>query len=335
MAAILRPYGVAANVPVPVSEDGGTDLTSPTFASGDVKISKDEGAFANTTNLPTAITSGSSHYLALTATEMQAARIQILVVDATPTKTWADQVIYIETYGNASAMHAFDLDVATQDVNVASIDAGAITASAIAADAIGASELAADAAAEIADAVWDEAKAGHVSAGSFGEEVQAHALSSEITALNDPTAAAIADAVWDEAVAGHVAGGSFGEEVQLHALSSEIAALNDPTAAAIADAVWDEVASGHTTTGTFGALVNDLSLVSIADGIWDEVMESGAPANAQTAREGWRILMAFVAGIDAGTGSWSAKSLDGSKTRISATLDSEGKRTAVGTLDGS
>lgn len=44
-------------------------------------------------------------------------------------------------------------------------------------------------AAENADAVWDEAKAGHVGAGSFGEEVQAHALSSEISALNDLSAA--------------------------------------------------------------------------------------------------------------------------------------------------
>lgn len=74
---------------------------------------------------------------------------------------------------------------------------GAITATAIAADAIGASELAADAATEIgtavwatatrtltantnlndptaaaiADAVWDEARSGHTSAGSFGQGV--------------------------------------------------------------------------------------------------------------------------------------------------------------------
>jgi len=39
-----------------------------------------------------------------------------------------------------------------------------------------------------ADAVWDEAKSGHVGAGSFGEEVQAHSLSSEISALNDVAA---------------------------------------------------------------------------------------------------------------------------------------------------
>lgn len=44
---------------------------------------------------------------------------------------------------------------------------------------------------QIADAVWDEAKAGHVAAGSFGEEVQAHALSTEVTALNDLSAAQV------------------------------------------------------------------------------------------------------------------------------------------------
>lgn len=44
---------------------------------------------------------------------------------------------------------------------------------------------------DIADAVWDEPKAGHVTAGTFGEEVQAHALSSEISALNDLSAAEV------------------------------------------------------------------------------------------------------------------------------------------------
>ena len=49
----------------------------------------------------------------------------------------------------------------------------------------------------IADAVWDEAKSGHVAAGSFGEEVQAHALSSEITALNDLSAAEVNTEILD------------------------------------------------------------------------------------------------------------------------------------------
>lgn len=45
--------------------------------------------------------------------------------------------------------------------------------------------------ADIADAVWDEAKAGHVGAGSFGEDVQSHSLSTEISALNDLSAAEV------------------------------------------------------------------------------------------------------------------------------------------------
>jgi len=40
-------------------------------------------------------------------------------------------------------------------------------------------------AADVAGAVWDEAKSGHTSAGSFGEEVQAHATSSELTSTKN------------------------------------------------------------------------------------------------------------------------------------------------------
>lgn len=39
-------------------------------------------------------------------------------------------------------------------------------------------------AADIADAVWDEAKADHTAGGSFGEEVQAHSLSSEVSTVD-------------------------------------------------------------------------------------------------------------------------------------------------------
>ena len=58
--------------------------------------------------------------------------------------------------------------------SVGSVAAGGITASSIATDAIGSLELAADAVAEIADAVWDEARAGHVTAGTFGEYVNSN-----------------------------------------------------------------------------------------------------------------------------------------------------------------
>ena len=77
-------------------------------ASGDTKVMKDEGAEANTTNSFT--DEGQGYSLVLTATEMQAARVVVYVVDQTATKVWLDKSLVIETYGNAGAQHAVDLD---------------------------------------------------------------------------------------------------------------------------------------------------------------------------------------------------------------------------------
>ena len=59
--------------------------------------------------------------------------------------------------------------IADGAIDAATFAAGAIDATAIAADAIGSSELAATAVAEIADAIWDEARAGHATLGTYGE----------------------------------------------------------------------------------------------------------------------------------------------------------------------
>lgn len=114
----LRKYGVLLTTAkalklVLYKQDGLTFATSATvtFATGDVKISKNGGAYANTTNLPVVI--GNSWYLILTAAELTAASIKILVSDLTVTQVWLDTELTVETYGNASAMHAFDLDTAS------------------------------------------------------------------------------------------------------------------------------------------------------------------------------------------------------------------------------
>src|SRR5262245_5695037 len=103
----LRKYGVATHIYVPIIKRAAVDFAvsgdwSP--AAGDVKISKDGGAAANVTNLPIAITMGNGAIwdLSLTATELQAAKIVITVVDSA-TKAVEDQCIVIETFGNASA----------------------------------------------------------------------------------------------------------------------------------------------------------------------------------------------------------------------------------------
>ena len=110
---ILGKYNQAKTITFDLFEVDGVDLSiAATFAAGDVKIMKDEGVEANTTNLPT--DEGSSYSLVLTAAEMSAARIRIILIDQTATKVWLDTTLGLETYGNASAEHALDLDDAVR-----------------------------------------------------------------------------------------------------------------------------------------------------------------------------------------------------------------------------
>ena len=151
-------------------------------------------------------------------------------------------------------------------------------------------------AADAADSVWDEAKSGHVGAGSMGEEIQSHALTSEIPAAA-PTAAANADAVWDEARSGHTAGGSFGET--MGTVEANIDSL-DASVAGVPAAVMD-----------------------LTDGI-----ETGF-----TLREYLRATSAVLLGKSSGVGGGSPvyRDINDLKNRVTA-VTSAGNRTSV-TLD--
>lgn len=107
---LLRKYGAATTVVFPLIDRGAQDFeaTPVTFAAGDVKIIKDEGAAANATNLPAHEGNG-IYSLALSATEMQAARVAITLIDQTATKLWEDQGVLIASYGGSSAQHSIDL----------------------------------------------------------------------------------------------------------------------------------------------------------------------------------------------------------------------------------
>ncbi len=107
----LRKYGVEATIDFEVYGITGVDLKADWVpANADCEIMKDGGAPTACTN--TAVDEGSTFSIVLTATEMQAARLVLKVVDAA-TKVILDKVLVIETYGNASAQHAFDLDTAS------------------------------------------------------------------------------------------------------------------------------------------------------------------------------------------------------------------------------
>lgn len=112
----LRKYNVLLTTAKAISFDlfeiDGIDFSSSaTFAAGDVTVSLDGAAETNITNLPT--DEGQGYRIILTAAELSAARIRIAIVDQTATKVWLDRSIIVETFGNASAMHAFDFDTAS------------------------------------------------------------------------------------------------------------------------------------------------------------------------------------------------------------------------------
>ena len=111
-------YGVQTVFTFVIPKAGSTDFAATgdwTPATADTKISKDGGNVANTTNPPSAVggTGSVLWTLTLTATEMQAAVIDIQIVDAA-TKAVADQALKIYTFGNASAkiLNDWSADVA-------------------------------------------------------------------------------------------------------------------------------------------------------------------------------------------------------------------------------
>lgn len=71
-------------------------------------------------------------------------------------------------------------------------------------------QLTAQNAATVADAVWDEARTGHVTAGTFGNYLDA---SISGVSTGGVSAGAIADAVWDEVMSGHVTSGTAGAQL--------------------------------------------------------------------------------------------------------------------------
>ncbi len=107
----LRKYGVETKIPFVLYEIDGVDLrVDAADAGADCTITKDEGNEVTCAN--DFVDEGTGYSIILSVTEMEAARITVYIVDSV-TKVWLDDGIIIETYGNASAQHAFDLDTAS------------------------------------------------------------------------------------------------------------------------------------------------------------------------------------------------------------------------------
>jgi len=113
----LRKYGVATTIDFSLYKADGTALkTDAVSASGDVTLYRDEQN-VETLDADAFVDEGAIYSLVLSATEMEAARIIICIVDQTSPQAWFDRTLIVETYGHASAQHAFDLDTATVNLS--------------------------------------------------------------------------------------------------------------------------------------------------------------------------------------------------------------------------
>ena len=108
----LAKYGVEYILNFELYEIDGIDLKVDAADGGtDCTVRKDQGADATATN--DFVDEGLSYSLTITAAEMQAKEVTVHIVDSA-TKVYLDKVLVVETYGNASALHAMDLDDAVR-----------------------------------------------------------------------------------------------------------------------------------------------------------------------------------------------------------------------------
>jgi hypothetical protein len=144
---MIRPYASTEPVRFQIWEVGGAEPYTGSLVAGDVKISKDNGAVANVTNLPTRANGQWSW--TPTAAEMTA-KVIMLIVDDQDGPAFATDFAVIETYGHASALH---------------------TPAAMAVNATLVGGVAPETGATVAAATWNAAMASHLTAGTTGAKL--------------------------------------------------------------------------------------------------------------------------------------------------------------------
>jgi len=345
----LRKYGVETTVDFELYEVDGVDLrTDWSPAQADCEIMKDEGASTMCDN--TATDEGSTYSLVLTATEMEYARGVLKIVDAA-TKVFLDKVIIIETYGNASAMHAMDFDDA---------DGSTLT------------ETGGDGA-QLTEAGGDGDHL--VEAGGDGDHLTAINLPNQtmditgsITGNLSGTVGSVTGAVGSVAgnvdgdvsgnVTGTVAGktpSEAGDAMNLAADAIKAVSYDESTAFPVKadDAGATQIARVGADSDTLETLSDqidtaqaDLDIITGADGttlatsqgnyapakLADEVDNDGTAISLSGAM---KLILAVLTGKSSGGGGATIvfRDINDAKNRISATVDANGNRTAVGTRD--
>jgi hypothetical protein len=215
--------------------------------------------------------------------------------------------------------------------SVTAVATGGITAASIATGAIDADALATDAVAEIADGVWDEAIAGHLTGGSTG-----NALNSAGSA-GDPWSTAL-PGVYGSGTAGKILGDNLDATVSSRATQTSVDTIDDiiDTEIPAIKAKTDNLPSSPAAVGSAMTLTSG-ERNSIATAILDltDGVETG-----ETVRQFFRLVRAVLVEKDDVTvelddsGTVVFKRKDGSTTALTVEFNATGERTSstVGTV---
>jgi hypothetical protein len=143
-------------------------------------------------------------------------------------------------------------------------------------------------------------------------------LSGTATNETEFSADALARAVWDAVASDFNLAGSMGEK------------LND---AGSAGNPWASLLASNNSAGSFGEFVQALPS---AMAISTELLDSSDVETGVTVKEALRIVLAALSGkiSGAGTNTITIRDINDTTDRITATVDTNGNRTAV-TVDGS
>lgn len=206
---------------------------------------------------------------------------------ATPAVAGVLKVDLTHVNGTAAPSAAGRPEVNTTHAAGTAWNSGGIGAATLAANTLTAAKVATDVDARLADATWDEARAGHATAGTFGEgaaSVQGN-VTGQVGSIADNGITA----------ATFVPGAIDALAIAPGALDAD--AFTSGALGAIEDAVWDSGLSAHTVIGSFGE--NHATLLA---GL--------VAVNADTDNIQTRLPASLVSGrIDASVGAMAANTL--------------------------
>lgn len=202
------------------------------------------------TNIDVVLSTRSSHSAADVDTTLTASHGAGSWTSASPPSAAAiADAVWDEAAGDHTGAGSFgeSIDTLTTNIDVvlstrSSHDAADVDTTLTAAH--GAGSWTGSSAADVADAVWDEAAADHTAAGSFGEAIDTLTTNIDVI-LSTRSSHSAADV--DTQLSG------------VHGAGSWEGGGAAPTVDEIADAVWDEIASGHVGAGSFGEAIDTLT----------------------------------------------------------------------------